>query len=118
MNVSPDGKLLDTETKCYELWNRSAPCQCCTSQIALNNNNWLSKLGVKDGLLYSVLSKCVQCGGKDYALEVAFCIDDSPEDAPNEIGFFHDSVALKNYYRDTLTKTYSRAYLENFMPNP
>ncbi len=117
MKVNKDGSIVGTGHKCYSVWNRSEPCKNCISATALKNKNWMSKLEVKDGLLYSVLSRYMQSGGNDYALEVAFCIDDSFEKSQNEIGFLPDSMALKNYYKDTLTKTYSRAYLESFMPN-
>lgn len=117
MKVASDGTLIETGRKCYELWNRSECCKNCTSSIALENQKWMSKLELKDGVLYSVLSRYMRCDGKDYVLEVAFCIDDSFEKVHDEIGFYPDSIALKNYYRDTLTKTYSRAYLESFKPN-
>lgn len=117
MTLDRDGKMIEAGQKCFQIWNRNEPCQNCTSETALQNKKWTSKLEVKDGLLYSVLSRYVQCNNEDYVLEVAFCIDDSFEKAHNEIGFYPDSMALKNYYRDTLAKTYSRAYLESFMPN-
>lgn len=59
----------------------------------------------------------MQSGDQDYVLEVAFCLDDSFDKVHDEIGFLPDSMTLKNYYRDTLTKTYSRAYLKSVMPN-
>lgn len=117
MNLNQDGSLTKTGQKCFNIWNRTEACQNCSSATALNNKNWTSKLETKDGLLYSVLSRHIQCDNKDYVLEVAFCIDESFEKTKNEIGFLPDSLTLKNYYRDTLTKTYSRAYLESFMPN-
>lgn len=112
-----DGNMISTGIKCYELWKRDEPCKNCSSATALNNKNWSSKLEIKDGVLYSVLSKYVLYDGEEYVLEVAFCTDDSFERVKDEIGFYPDTAALKNYYRDTLTKTYSRAYLESFKPN-
>lgn len=117
MKVDKDGNMSRTGEKCHKIWNRSEPCKDCSSKKAMENKNWMSKLEIKDGLLYSVLSRYMTAKDKDYALEVAFCIEDSLEKAHSEIGFLPDSITLKNYYRDTLTKAYSRAYLESFKPN-
>ena len=117
MKIDTNGSIVETGRKCFSLWNRNEACKNCTSEIALNNKKWMSKLEVKDGILYSVLSRYMQCEEKDYVLEVAFCIDDSFEKVQNEIGFFPDSISIKKYYKDTLTKTYSRAYLESFKAN-
>lgn len=50
-------------------------------------------------------------------MEIAFCMEDSIEKTKNEIGFFPDSITMQNYYKDSLTKAYSRAYIDNFYSN-
>lgn len=117
MKVDKKGGIIPTGQKCFEMWNRKEACKNCTSSVALDNKKWMSKLEIKDSLVYSVLSRYVKFEDEELVLEVAFCIDDSFEKSHDEIGFYPDSMALKNYYSDTLTKTYSRAYLESFMPN-
>ncbi len=117
LKIDKNGGVVDSNQKCYHIWNRNEACKNCSSLAALKNKTWMSKLEVKDGLLYSVLSRYAQYGSMDCVLEVAFCIDDSLEKTPHEIGFYPDSTTLKNYYRDSLTKTYSRAYLESFIKN-
>lgn len=115
--VNDDGTLKDAGQKCYEFWNRTQECKNCTSYKALEKKNWMTKLEVKDGKIYSVLSKYVTFYGEECVLEVAFCIEDSFDNARKEIGFFPDSVTMKNFYKDTLTRAYSRAYLDSFMAN-
>lgn len=115
-NIQPDGSLLPGEQHCYKVWNRSDACQNCSSAKALHNKNWMTKLEVKDGRIYSVLSKYAKCGERDLVLEVALCMEDSVG-TERGIGFLPDSVTLQNYYRDTLTKAYSRAYFDSFRTN-
>lgn len=117
MKPDENGKMIKTGRKCYEIWNREQPCEHCSSAIALENKKWMSKIEVRDGFLYSVLSRYIKANDKDYVLEVAFCVEDSLEKSHSEIGFLPDTMTIKNYYRDSLTKTYSRAYLESFKPN-
>lgn len=116
-NIDENGNILGIGEKCYEIWERNECCQNCTSNKALFTHKWLSKIEVKRGKMYSVLSKYVQCEGKDCILEIAFHLDNSLEKALNLIGFCPDSMALNSFYKDSLTNAFSRAYLENFKQN-
>lgn len=117
LNIREDGDVVCSGKKCYEIWNRAEPCKNCTSSKALSNKNWMTKLEVREGRIYSVLSRYVKCGEKDCVLEVALCMEDAAERGRNEVGYLPDSVTLQTYYRDTLTAAYSRAYFDNFKPN-
>lgn len=77
----------------------------------------MTKLEVREGRIYSVLSRYVQCGQTPCVLEVALCMEDAIERGKSGVGFLPDSVTLQNYYRDTLTQAYSRAYFDSFQPN-
>lgn len=115
-NIRPDGLLEQGNHCCYAVWNRTESCENCASSKALHNKNWMTKLEVKDGRIYSVLAKYAKCGEQDLVLEVALCMEDSVG-AERGIGFLPDSVTLQSYYRDTITKAYSRAYFDSFRPN-
>lgn len=117
LKTDENGDLIITGQKCYDTWCRHEACQNCIAFKACKSSKWMSKLETKDGLIYSVLSKPLVYDGTDLILEVALCLDDSFGKTHNEIGFLPDSLTLKNFFRDTLTKTYSRAYLESFMAN-
>lgn len=117
LTIQPDGSVACSEKRCYEIWNRGEACKNCSSARALENRNWMTKLEVLDGRIYSVLSRYVQCGEQDCVLEVAISMEDTPGQGIRGIGFLPDSATLQNYYRDSLTAAYSRAYLENFQPN-
>lgn len=117
LRIQEDGSIARSDSRCYEIWNRGEACKNCTSAKALHNKNWMTKLEVRDGRIYSVLSRYVRCGDLDCVLEVALCMDDSPGGMRMEVGYLPDSLTLQSYYRDTLTEAYSRAYLDNFQPN-
>lgn len=117
MSILEDGQLICSEQRCYEIWNRGEACKNCTSAKALHNRNWMTKLEVRDGRIFSVLSRYARCGETDCVLEVALCMEDSAGQERNGVGFLPDSVTLQHYYRDTLTKAYSRAYLDSFRAN-
>ena len=115
--VQPDGGVMPSGKPCYEIWNRGSCCENCSSAKALHSKSWMTKLEVRDGRIYSVLSRYVVCGERDCVLEVALGMEDSVERERSGVGFLPDSVTLQNYYRDTLTKAYSRAYFDSFRSN-
>lgn len=117
LNITEDGNIAASGKRCYEIWNRGEPCKNCTSAKAVGNKNWMTKLEVRDGSIFSVLSRSVKCGDTDCVLEVALCMDDSVGQLKSGVGFIPDSNTLQSYYRDTLTEAYSRAYLSNFRSN-
>ena len=114
LSIREDGSITSSEKRCYEIWNRDESCKNCTSMQALRNKNWMTKLEMRDGRIFSVLSHYAKCGDTDCVLEVALCMEDTPGATQNEVGFLPDSATLQSYYRDTLTGAYTRAYLENF----
>lgn len=117
LKITENGAVAPCGSKCYEIWNRTERCQNCSSSKALKGKNWVTKLEVKDGCIYSVLSKFGTCGDKECVLEVGLCQEDTDIKSELEIGYMPDSVTLQNYYKDTLTRAYSRAYLDSFLPN-
>lgn len=117
LQVDKDGAIVSSGRKCYEVWNRREGCENCSSLKALNSRNWMTKQELKDGQIYSVLSRYVKCGEQECILEVALCMEDSIEKRQNGIGYLSDGITMQNYYKDTLTRAYSRAYYDNFWQN-
>lgn len=117
LKITENGEMTPSGQKCYEIWNRKEGCVNCSSAQTLKNRNWMTKLEIKDGQIYSVLSRYAKFGEKDCVLEVALCMEDNFGKAKSEIGFLLDSYTLHRFYRDTLTKAYSRAYLDSFQQN-
>lgn len=114
--VDDDGVVVQSGQKCYEIWNRTVSCQNCTSSKVMDDQKWMTKLEIKDGMIYSVLSKYAECKDKKCILELVMCLGDSLE-KKDEIGYVPDIRAMQNYYKDTLTQAYSRAYFEDFETN-
>lgn len=53
---------------------------------------------------------------KDYVLEIAFPVDEE-ETKPENRTRLMSSLLFINFYRDSLTKAYTRTYLEDFKDN-
>lgn len=113
LKTDENGDIVRTGQTCYSLWGKTEPCQNCASQKCMMDKNWISKIEFKNSLGYSISSHPVKCDDYDCALEVGFCLDDSMKFDEKLIGYTSiDASVLQNYYRDTVTKTYSRAYLD------
>lgn len=107
-------KVIPTPIHCYEIWGRSEPCENCISSRSLEGKEWVTKLEMRDRQMYFVLSKRINVNGRTCTLEIASHEDEAEcaryggdKDAPMRSSFM-------NFYRDTLTGTYTRLYLENF----
>lgn len=112
--IDEDGKIINTKMHCYEIWNRNSCCSNCTSKRALSNKMWNSKLEIKDNVIYSILSKYISVNNNDYVLEIGFPLDDnSTNNSKNRRNLMANPLFL-DFYRDTLTKAYTRTYLEDF----
>ena len=110
----PDGGLALTDERCYSFWGRQTGCDNCSSLCALHSAHWMGKLESRGRTLYFVLSRHVSLEGRPCVLELASQLDDSASpDA--DISAAEGSTHLLNFYRDTLTRAYSRLYLDNFL---
>lgn len=115
LNIDNNGNITETTQKCFELWNRNEHCKRCTLKKATKMDRWITKTETKDGLIYSILSRKCKYKERECILELAFCIDDSFNKNHSKSGYYIDNNAIENFYLDPLTKTYSRAYMENFI---
>ena len=116
LNLSEDGRLIDTGECCYSVWGRKECCDNCTSARALAGKNWTGKLELQGGKPFFVLSRYELIGGKRCVLEIASKLDEDPG-APGGLGPVQPSSYLLAFYRDALTRAYSRMYLDNFLPD-
>ena len=119
LTCTENGAICETKENCYALWNRATGCKNCTSGQVTLESEWCSKLEVKDGKIYMVLSKSVRAGQRDCVLEIAVRIDEIEEHSLRalEPAQGHTEHMLLDFYRDALTEAYSRRYLDNFLPN-
>lgn len=116
LNLSEDGRLIDTGECCYSVWGRKECCDNCTSARALAGKNWTSKLELQGGNPFFVLSRYELIGGKQCVLEIASKLDEDPG-VQGGLGPVQPSSYLLAFYRDALTRAYSRMYLDNFPPD-
>lgn len=114
VELDDGGDAIVTPMHCYEIWGRSEPCENCISSRSIEGKEWITKLEMRDNQMYFVLSKHINVNGRTCTLEIASHEDeaegarcDGNADAPVRTSFM-------NFYRDTLTGTYTRLYLETF----
>ena len=114
VELDDGGDAVVTPMHCYEIWGRSEPCENCISSRAIEGKEWITKLEMRDKQMYFVLSKHINVNGRICTLEIASHEDeaegarcDGDPDAPVRTSFM-------NFYRDALTGTYTRLYLETF----
>ena len=114
LNMADDGSLVKTGGKCYEIWHRGECCENCSSCEAYENKGLRTKLEIRGNELYSVISKYLIIDGRECVLEIAFAMAESK--AGTGISEFPERtrLLLLNFYKDSLTDTYSRTYLEDF----
>lgn len=117
LEIAENGDLIETEMHCYDIWNRKECCDNCTSLKALRSKSWTSKLEVGDKGIYAVLSRYVCINGRDCVVELAFLMNDKADGPIKSSVPDKSNYLLVNFYRDSLTKAYSRVYLEDFMAN-
>lgn len=117
LELDKDGKVITTPIHCYEIWGRNEPCENCISSRSLEGKEWVTKLEMRDRQMYFVLSKHINVNGRTCTLEIASHEDEAEctrcggdNDAPTRSSFM-------NFYRDALTGTYTRLYLESFQSN-
>ena len=114
--VDENGNFVETGKRCYQLWGRDECCENCSSKRALEERDWMSKLEIGDNGIFAVLSRQVALNGRELVMEILFPMDENLRAAktalPSKANFM-----LMNFYRDSLTRAYSRVYLEDFLPN-
>lgn len=117
LELDKGGKVITTPIHCYEIWGRNEPCENCISSRSLEGKEWVTKLEMRDRQMYFVLSKHINVNGRTCTLEIASHEDEAEctrcggdNDAPTRSSFM-------NFYRDALTGTYRRLYLESFQSN-
>ena len=114
LQPNSEGGLKETGPSCFEIWGKGQCCDNCSSKRAQNSKDWTSKLELKNGELYFVLSKYLEVAGRNCVLEIASQVEENQESGtwrpvPNNAG-----LVLLNFCRDSLTRAYSRMYLDNF----
>lgn len=108
------------EAACFEIWNKNKVCSNCTSLRAIVNNEPISKIETRDGLVYMVHSIPFKLPeGRKVALEVLKILNKIPV----QLGVYNypdtDFITLlhavdrlnERVYKDALTNAFNREYL-------
>lgn len=110
----------NVESTCFEIWHKNKVCSNCTSLRAMINNEPISKIETKDGLVYLVHSIPFHLpNGRKVVLEVLKSLNEIPIKLglynypdPDLNTLLHTVDRLnERVYRDALTNAFNREYL-------
>ena len=105
---------------CYAFFNRTAPCENCTSMLAIQRNEQIVKIDCVIPDVYIATAEPFEHEGRRYAVETLKNITDS-----GMLGFQGDVVVAMNkllerrnslLLRDTLTKIYRENFIDIRLP--
>ena len=117
LKLDGDGHVVETDVCCYDIWGRGEACKNCSSLSAVKKKEWVSRLEIKDGMVYFVLSRGLDVLGRRCVLELSSRVDDSAGDKSGGRVSEKAGILLLDFYRDPVTNAYSRMYLESFQEN-
>ncbi len=117
LEIDQSGNLAGTGALCAALPHVAEKGERNTDGGTHPAVGWVCSPEVVNGKIFSVFSHNITFGERDCFLQIFLPTEES------ESGSLRDAVPgkpgylLMNFYRDTLTKAYSRAYLEDFLPD-
>ncbi len=114
LKITEDGEVIETPFRCYELWHRNCCCENCSSAQATKCKGLATKMETRDGKLYAIISKYQKVGGRDLVLEMGLNLSELEGNRNKARLPERTRLMLLDFYKDTLTDTYSRMYLEDF----
>ena len=112
--VDHNGKVWESEYRCYETWNRCESCENCISAKSLQSGERMLKFEVLDGEIHQVMSMYVELEGKPCCLELVNKLDNAfiPQ------GYSHEELVdsirthKQKSYIDRVTGIYNKRYYQ------
>lgn len=111
-----NGKLLDTGAACHNIWNKDGICDNCVSMRALNENDSIFKLEIREGRIYLVTAVPFTISGKRFTIEMLKDASNSML-LGNSLGYEGEQAlsTVEHMNRiavmDTLTDLYNRRFM-------
>ena len=122
LELDEEGVLHPTGNRCGAFWNSDGyerNCDNCVSALALARKTTLNKLEFSNTDMYFVISKYLRVNGTPCVLEMLSKLNDGRWIDANGTRLLLDSSRNGNMgvFLDPLTNTYSRRYLETYLPH-
>lgn len=114
--LSTDNNTINTDTHCYELWNRNGICENCISKQAYESNETVVKIEYNKNRIFLVMASPINIGKETYIVELVKDISKGGAIIDREREYAESiEKFLKNIQEttliDDLTGVYNRRYI-------
>lgn len=114
--LSTDNNTINTDTHCYDLWNRNGICENCISKQAYESNETVVKIEYNKNRIFLVMASPINIGKETYIVELVKDISKGGAIIDREREYAESiEKFLKNIQEttliDDLTGVYNRRYI-------
>lgn len=114
--LSTDNNTINTDTHCYELWDRNGICENCISKQAYESNETVVKIEYNKNRIFLVMASPINIGKETYIVELVKDISKGGAIIDREREYAESiEKFLKNIQEttliDDLTGVYNRRYI-------
>ncbi len=114
--LSTDNNTINTDTHCYELWDRDGICENCISKKAYESNETVVKIEYNKNRIFLVMASPINLGKETYIVELVKDISKGGAIIDREREYAESiEKFLKNIQEttliDDLTGVYNRRYI-------
>ncbi|WP_346867733.1 MULTISPECIES: GGDEF domain-containing protein [unclassified Clostridium] len=114
--LSTDNNIINTDTHCYELWDRNGICENCISKKAYESNETVVKIEYNKNRIFLVMASPINIGKETYIVELVKDISKGGAIIDREREYAESiEKFLKNIQEttliDDLTGVYNRRYI-------
>lgn len=115
ISVQPGGKLVESASCCFDLWNRSHTCKECYCHEAVATGKRRERIELHNGITYQIVCSSVEIEGKRYGLECISRADDAVITGAVKTAQLSAEYKRRNAsaYTDVLTGVYNHLYYED-----
>lgn len=115
------GELIQSNQKCYQVWNMNAPCMNCTSSRAVKENRLVIKLSFLDKRIFLIHSIPIEMRNRRYSIELiqdvssSFLLLESNLQGADEVMSLI-SLFDERIMKDNSTNLFNKHYLFEKLP--
>ncbi|WP_066458764.1 GGDEF domain-containing protein [Anaerotruncus rubiinfantis] len=116
------GQLIETNQKCYQVWNMNAPCMNCTSCRAIKENKPMIKLCFLDKRIFLIHSIPIEIKKRRYSIELIQDVSNSFLLQENNLRNADEVMSLISLFderimKDNSTNLFNKQYLLENLPS-
>ncbi|MDD5804729.1 HD domain-containing phosphohydrolase [Blautia sp. HCP3S3_H10_1] len=112
LHVEQDGRVWESDFRCYAVWGRGESCSNCISATCLRTKQRIMKVEVTQDDIFQVVAMYVELEGKPCCLELVVKLDDSfiPQGYSREEVLNSIRIHKEKMYIDRVTGIYNKRY--------